>query len=335
MRVCILGAGGLGSVIGGLLAKSGVETVLIARQAHADAVNANGLKMTGVRGEFVVKEHLSAAANVDRIDGEFDYMILGVKSKDTNTILEENASLKGRVATVCSVQNNIVKEGILAEFFGEEAVLGASTIEGATLEGPGHAHNHMTVDTTAYFGELDGTVSPRAQLITDAFNAAGLSTKAVPHIRQVLWEKLTQIGNASTWSVSTLAGNPELGFADGLVVREGAEHFVTVARELLSVYKAQGYEPQNFYAPISRLKEINAIEDYEEAVQMVLKMGQGLKERGTVGRTSMHDDVLRGRKTEAEFIIKPFVEKGAELGIPVPTVTACYRIIRVLDNYLQ
>lgn len=335
MRVCILGAGGLGSVIGGLLAKSGVETVLIARQAHADAVNANGLKMTGVRGEFVVKERLSAAANVDRIDGDFDYMILGVKSKDTNTILDENASLKGRVATVCSVQNNIVKEGILAEFFGEEAVLGASTIEGATLEGPGHAHNHMTVDTTAYFGELDGTVSPRAQLITDAFNAAGLSTKAVPHIRQVLWEKLTQIGNASTWSVSTLAGNPGLGFADGLVVREGAEHFVTVARELLSVYKAQGYEPQNFYAPISRLKEINAIEDYEEAVQMVLKMGQGLKERGTVGRTSMHDDVLRGRKTEAEFIIKPFVEKGAELGIPVPTVTACYRIIRVLDNYLQ
>ena len=335
MRVCILGAGGLGSVIGGLLAKSGVETVLIARQAHADAVNANGLKMTGVRGEFVVKERLSAAANVDRIDGDFDNMILGVKSKDTNTILDENASLKGRVATVCSVQNNIVKEGILAEFFGEEAVLGASTIEGATLEGPGHAHNHMTVDTTAYFGELDGTVSPRAQLITDAFNAAGLSTKAVPHIRQVLWEKLTQIGNASTWSVSTLAGNPGLGFADGLVVREGAEHFVTVARELLSVYKAQGYEPQNFYAPISRLKEINAIEDYEEAVQMVLKMGQGLKERGTVGRTSMHDDVLRGRKTEAEFIIKPFVEKGAELGIPVPTVTACYRIIRVLDNYLQ
>ena len=335
MRICILGAGGLGSVIGGLLAKSGVDTVLIGRPAHADAVNANGLKITGVRGEFVVKEHLSAAANVEQVDGDFDYMLLGVKSKDTEVILNENAGLKGRVATVCSVQNNIVKEGILAEFFGEASVLGASTIEGATLEGPGHAHNHMTVDTTAYFGELDGTVSPRAQAITDAFNEAGLSTKAVPHIQQVLWEKLTQIGNASTWSVSTLVGNPELGFADGLVVREGAEHFVTVARELLAVYKAQGYEPQNFYAPISRLKEINAIEDYEEAVQMVMKMGQGLKERGTVGRTSMHDDVLRGRKTEADYIIKPFVEKGPELGIPVPTVTACYRIIRVLDNYLE
>lgn len=335
MRICILGAGGLGSVIGGLLAKAGTEVVLIARPAHVQAVNEHGLKMTGIRGEFIVKDNLSAAEDAQRVSGDFDYLILGVKSKDTDAVLTQNPSLKGRVAVACSVQNNIVKEGILSDHFGAARVIGASTIEGASLEAPGHVRNHMTVDTTAYFGEMDGTVSSRVQALTDLFNRAGLSTKAVPNIKQVLWEKLTQIGNASTWSVSTLAGNPQLGFPDGIVVREGAEHYVTVARELLSVYKALGYEPQNFYAPISRLKEINAIADFEAAVQMVLKMGHALKERGTVGRTSMHEDVLRGRKTEVDYIIKPFIDKAAELNLPLPTITACYRIIKVLDAYLK
>ena len=49
MRVCILGAGGLGSVIGGYLAKTGVETTLIARPAHADAITRDGLRIEGVR----------------------------------------------------------------------------------------------------------------------------------------------------------------------------------------------------------------------------------------------------------------------------------------------
>ena len=59
-----------------------------------------------------------------------------------------------------------------------------------------------------------------------------------------------------------------------------------------------------------------------------------MKQQGYVGRTSMHDDVVRGKKTEVDYIVKPFVDKGRELGIPVPTVTAAYRIIKVLDHYL-
>ena len=118
-------------------------------------------------------------------------------------------------------------------------------------------------------------------------------------------------------------------------MREGAEHYVAIARELLSVYTALGYEPQNFYAPISRLKQIHEIKDDEEAVQTMLAMGKQLQDSGYKGTTSMHDDVLRGRKTEADYIIKPFIDKAPELGLEVPTITACYRIIKVLDAYLK
>ncbi len=336
MRVVVLGAGGLGSVIGGYLAETGVDVTLIARPAHAEAINQDGLSITGLRGDHLVTENIRGVSEASQAEGHFDYMILAVKSKDTASALAGATSLIDRVDTFCSVQNNIVKEDDLAAWCGDAAkVMGASTIEGGALLGPGKVKNHMTVDCTAYFGELDGTISPRVEVITEAFNKAGLTAKSVTVIKQVLWEKLTQIGNASSFAVATLAGNTELDFVHGLLVREGAEQYVALARELLSVYTAQGYEPQNFYAPISRLKTIYEIEDNEEAVQAILSMGKQLEERNYKGTTSMHDDVLKGRKTEVDFIIKPFIDKAAELGLPVPTITACYRIIKVLDNYLK
>ena len=336
MRLVVLGAGGLGSVIGGYLAEAGVDVTLICRQAHADAINANGLSIVGQRGEHLVNKNITACANADEAEGHFDYMMLAVKSKDTHTALAGAASLIDRVDTFFSVQNNLVKEAQLADWCGDSTkVMGASTIEGGYLVAPGEVNNHMTVDCTAYFGELDGTISPRVEAIVEVFNKGGLPTKAVTYIQQVLWEKLTQIANASTYAVSTLAGNTELDFVHGLVVREGAEHYVAIARELLSVYTAQGYEPQNFYAPISRLKQIYAIKEDNEAVETMLAMGKQLQDSGYKGTTSMHDDVLRGRKTEADDIIKPFIDKAAELGLQVPTITACYRIIKVLDAYLK
>ena len=335
MRVCILGAGGLGSVIGGYLAETGVDTTLIARPAHADAVNRDGLRIEGVRGEHHVRDNLTAVSNPADAKGEFDYMILATKAKDSETALASADCLKDRLKTVCSVQNNIVKEGILAEWIGNPAkVMGASAIEGGTLEAPGFVKNHVTVPTTAYFGELDGTVSPRAQALADAFNKAGLGAKAVDCIQQVLWEKLAQICNASAWSVSTLGGNSELNFVHGMALREGAEHYVAISRELLAIYTKLGYSPQNFYAPLSRLKDVYECKTDEEAVELILGFGERMKKQGYVGRTSMHEDVVRGKKTEVDYIVKPFVDKGRELGIPVPTVTAAYRVIKVLDHYL-
>ena len=335
MRVCILGAGGLGSVIGGYLAKTGVETTLIARPAHADAITRDGLRIEGVRGEHLIRDNLTAISNPADATGEFDYLILATKAKDSETALAAADCIKDRFKTVCSVQNTIVKEGILARWIGDAAkVMGASAIEGGTLEAPGFVKNHVTVPTTAYFGELDGTVSRRAQALADAFNTAGLGARAVDCIQQVLWEKLAQICNASAWSVSTLAGNNELTFVHGMALREGAEHYVAISRELLAVYGALGYTPQNFYAPLSRLKDVYECKTEEDAVQLILGFGERMKQQGYVGRTSMHDDVVRGKKTEVDYIVKPFVDKGRELGIPVPTVTAAYRIIKVLDHYL-
>ena len=332
MRVIILGAGGLGSVFGARLAQQGADVTLVSRPAHVDAINQNGLKISGVNGDSSIT-NITAISSADDAQGEFDYLILGVKSKDTAATLTGAASLKGRVKTACSFQNNITKEDDLAAWLGAEHVIGLATIEAAALIEPGHAAHTFKLPQSTYFGELDGTISPRVEAIVEIFNSAGIGTKAMPNIKQVMWEKVTQIANAAGWAVSTLAGNQDLYMNDGMVIQEGAEHYVQYARELISVYKALGYQPENYFAPVSKLKELDS-GSFEEAVAIVIAIGEGMNKAGMKGRPSMFTDVVSGKKTEVEETIGPFVHKARELGIEVPTVNAVYRIIKVLDNYL-
>ena len=332
MRFVILGAGGLGSVIGGYLAKAGEDVTLICRPAHAEAINSKGLKISGVRGDHLVRDNLTAVTSPDQATGEFDHLIVLVKGKDTETALAQAEGLKTRCRNVFSLQNGIGKEERLRTWAGRDKVVGASTIEGGTLIEPGVVSNPLTTPITAWFGELDGGTSPRTDALAEAFTRAGLEARSVPNIMQVLWEKLVQIGTASGWSVSALG--LRLYFQDGLLVRQGAEHYVALAKDMLRVYGAMGYTPQNFYAPMSQFKELNEL-DFEGGVAMMMKLGERLKQQKMQGRTSMHEDVIRGKKTEVDFLLKPFLDKAAELGLAVPVLETVYRIVKTQDAYLE
>ena len=333
MRVVILGAGGLGSVVGGYLAETGVDVTLIARPAHAAAIREKGLSITGIRGDKLIRDNLTAVEKAEEAKGEFDYMMLIVKGKDTRSALDGATDLKPRVKALFSLQNSVEKDEALIAWGGREKVIGASTIEGGTLLAPGRAFNSITTPTTAYFGEIDGSITARVTAITEAFTKAGLASKAVDNIVQVEWEKLAQIAMASGFSVSTLAMLPDATFGDGLHIREGAEHYVQIGTELLAVYRGLGYTPQNFYAPVSKLKECDTL-SFEDAVQHVMELGERFIREKRKARTSMHEDVLHRRKTEVDFIFKPFLEKAHGFGLKIPTVTALYRVIKTVDTII-
>jgi 2-dehydropantoate 2-reductase len=333
VRIVVLGAGGLGSLVGGYLAHSGVDVTLIGRAPHVEAIRREGLQISGIRGRVVVKQNLTAIIAPEEARGEFDYFLLTVKGKDTDSALAQAAVLRNRVATVFSLQNGVDHDEKLARWAGAEKVIGASTIEGGTLGEPGTVVNTLTTPVTAYFGELDGRITERVGRIVEAFNCAGLATKAVENVVQVEWEKLFQIGLASGFSVAALAAVPDLRIGDGLMVREGAELYVQLAKELLTVYKAMGYRPQNFYAPASRLKELDELA-FEQAVAAAIEQGRRFKAENGRGRTSMHNDLLQRRKTEVDIIFKPILDQAHQLALKVPTVEAIYRIIKTLDSSL-
>lgn len=333
MKYVILGAGGLGSVVGGYLAHTGQEVTLIGRQAHMDAIARDGLRITGPKGDFCIRENLTLTTHPDQVAGAHDYLIVCVKSKDMESTLADAQDLVRRVGTVLTLQNGIDKEPRLQAWAGPGKVVGASTMEGATLVAPGTCINPFTGPATAYFGELDGTITPRVQELARAFTAARMSARAVDNIKQVTWEKLVQIGLASSWSVSNLAGG-DFYFIDGITVREGAESYMQIALELLSVYRALGYEPQDFYAPMTQFRDLEK-GTFDQGVGLLMAWGNQLKAANMKSRTSMHVDFTRGRKLEVDEIIKPFIDKARELGIAIPTVVAAYRTIKLLDHYLK
>jgi 2-dehydropantoate 2-reductase len=332
VRICILGAGGLGCVLGGWLAESGVDVTLVARPVHVDAIRAQGLRIEGIRGDRTVTERLDAVTTPDDAQGEFECLVLLVKAKDTATALAQAAALRDRCAVALSLQNAVDKEQRLEAWIGHDRVIGASTTEAGTILGPGVVRHTATAPTTAYFGELDGKPSARVRTLVDTFTAAGFASAETPEIQHVEWEKFLQIATIGAWSVSTMGG---LGgsMAEGLAMRPAAEHYVQIATELLAVYRAMGYEPQDYFAPFTRFRRFAGM-TFDEAVDDVMALGAQMRAAGVIGRPSLHDDLLRGRTTEVDVIVAPFLEEAVKRGCPVPTTLAAYRVIKVLEQWL-
>jgi 2-dehydropantoate 2-reductase len=116
-------------------------------------------------------------------------------------------------------------------------------------------------------------------------------------------------------------------------VREAAEHYVQLATELFAVYRAKGFEPEDFFAPFSQFRRFGS-STFSERVDQVMELGATMRAQGFVGRPSLHDDLLRGRATEVGFSIGAFLDAAAEHDLDVPTVRAAYRIIKSLEFWL-
>ena len=330
MHICILGAGGLGSVIGARLAEAGHEVTLVARPAHVDAIRRDGLRLDGIRGAAIVRDGLRAVAHPDDVEGSVDYLILLVKTRDTDVALDSAMGLRDRTAVALSLQNSVTKDERLRSWAGDRTI-GASTTEAGTLVAPGVVRHTATAPIAFYFGEIDGTVTPRVEALVDVFTAGGFGARATHDIAHVEWEKLLQISLMSAFSVTAVGFLPDATVADALQVRPGAEHFVQLATELLAVYRALGFEPCDFFAPYSQFRDL-ADSDLDSAVERALALGRSLAEGGVRGRPSLHDDLLRGRPTEVDDSLGSFLSAADRCGIDVATVRAAYRVIRTLEH---
>jgi len=327
MHVVILGAGGLGCVIGACLAESDVDVTLIARPQHVDAIRRDGLQVSGIRGDRSVQMH--AVADAREVEGPIDYLILLTKTRGTTAALESAATLRDRTAVALSLQNSVTKDDRLADWIGRDRVLGATTVEAGTMVGPGQVRHTATAPTSFYFGELDGRGSTRAQVLADMFAKAGMGAQATTDIRQAEWEKLLQISVVAGFSASTL-GFQGSAFAHGIATRSGAEHYVTIATELLAVYRAMGFEPRDFFAPFSQFRAL-AGATFEEAVDNAYALGTTMVANGIIGRPSLHEDIVQGRPTEVEDGLGTYLEAADRHNVAVPTARGAYRVIKTLE----
>lgn len=321
MRVVVLGAGGVGSVVAGYLARAGYDVVMLARPGHAAKVQQDGLQVTGIE-RFHVRVPAFADAKELR---SADMLIIAVKTKDMTRALEGVAHMQ--VGGVASVQNGVVKNEQIASIFGWDKVVGATTMIGASLLRDGEVE--YTLDGITFFGELDKRQSERTNRIVELFVKSGLKGAVADDIESVEWTKqafqnpFAPLSAMTRLPVHLVWSSPQL-----------ATLSVHMFREVAAVAKARGVALSKH--PAWSLFNIETWRDapFQEAVQMINTVGARVT---SSGRThiipSMLQDVLAGKQTEIEETVGYVMKEGQRLSVPVPYTEFAYRTVKAIEEH--
>ena len=309
VRIAVVGAGAVGSLIGGLLAKSGADVTLVDQwPEHVDAITQRGLQLSGSCGEHTIPVRALHLHEVQAVSEPFDVAFVAVKSYDTEWATWLAVTHLRPDGVIVDSQNGINDDRV-ADIAGRARTLGCVVLLGAALPEAGRAAR--TDEGTAGFkiGELDGADTERARAVVALLEAVAPTTLTT-NLRGERWSKLTV-----NCIANPLAGLTGLGTADvrsDLVTRRLAIH---LGAEAILVGQALGHPvepiwgiaPERFVAAAEG-RGVGAVE---------ADISHDAKRRGA-GRPSLLQDVLRRRRTEIDHLNGYVVERGIAARVPTP-----------------
>jgi 2-dehydropantoate 2-reductase len=304
MRVCVVGSGAVGSLFAANLARlDDVETwAYDASQAHVDAINANGLRLSGA-GDVV--GHPRATTDPQELP-QFDFGIVATKAMHTEAAIAATAHAfaEGCVATV---QNGLGNEEVLARHV-ERVIRGTTFPAGKILE-PGHVQWDVKGDTT--LGPYDdATPFEQVELLAAACTRAGMPTQAVRDARGPQWRKV--IFNAATNPVGALTGLTHGRVCERPDLRALVSHLVDEGKAVAS---AQG---------------IALDSDPEVLIDHAAK-----REVAYEHKASMLQDVEARRQTEIDYLNGGIVRAGREHGVATPLNEAIWALVKGVEQSWQ
>jgi 2-dehydropantoate 2-reductase len=301
MRISIIGCGAIGSIFAAHLARvEGIEVYAYdVWKEHVQAVAQRGLRISGA-AEFTVR--LKASSNSREIP-PCDYGIVATKSIHTRRAIEQTAHLFGENSAVCSVQNGIGNEEILAEHV-RYVIRGTTFPAGHVIE-PGHVGFDIKGDT--WIGPFEPSATPMARVkkLAETITRAGLQVIALEDARGAQWTKL--IFNASTNPVGALTQ-----LHHGAATRFGPTG---------ALFEALIQEGE----AVARKLGIKLHGDPRDLVS------KGAEAPGQ-HKASMLQDVLARRQTEVDFMNGAVVEWGEKVGVPTPLNKAMWALVKGLEH---
>jgi 2-dehydropantoate 2-reductase len=306
-RILVAGAGALGSVVGGLLAGSGAPVTLLGRPRHMEAVRRHGLAIDGLFGTHRVRG-LACVTEGEALGGPYATILLTVKAYDTAAVAARVAPALTADGFLVSMQNGLGNLEAVAEAVGAERVLGARVIFGAEVTAPGAARVTVIADPVLVGSPdpSDARRSAAARRLAAALAAAGVPAEATDRLVSALWAKvlysaaLNPLGALLGATYGELAADP-----DARAIMDAAidEAFAVAGAEGVALPwpDAAAYRSE-FYG---RLVPSTAEH-----------------------RSSMLQDVERGRRTEIDAINGHVARRGEAHGIPVPANAMLTRLVR-------
>jgi 2-dehydropantoate 2-reductase len=321
VRVCIVGAGAIGGYLGAKLAMAGAAVTLIARGAHLEAIQRDGLAIEAANNSCEVVHPALATADMAAA-GPQDYVIVAVKAQSLPALAAPMRALYGPETAVVYAQNGIPwwyflqhggpyegrrieavdPGGLIAAQTEIERVIGCVVYPAAVLARPGvirHIEgNRFTL------GEPSGEKSERVQRLAQLMASVGLRAPVRNDIRNELWLKLW--GNLSFNPISALTrATVDQIIADPLT-RGLVERMMAEAQQVAETLGVR------FAVSIAR------------RIQMAEEIG--------AHKTSMLQDIEAARPTEIEALVGAVVELGRLTAIPTPHLDAIYASVKLLER---
>ena len=300
-RVCVIGAGVIGSLFAGHLAEVAEVSVLTRRQDHADALNRDGLRVSG-RSER--QATIFATPDPDELPA-FD---LGIVATKAEGLEDAAASLEGRFpdATLMTTLNGLGAEEVVRAH-GDWPLVSAVTF----MSGTKHSDTEVEyiLDTATWMGPYEETPFERVEEIGELVRSSGLKAETFPDLRPARWSKL--IFNATVNAVAALTGLP---------------HDAHYARE--ETPADLGHLVHDLVDEGKAVAAAAGIELYEDPWEMNVHATR----RGHAHYPSMLEDVEAHRTTEIDLITGSLVREAERHGVAVPLHTALYRLVKAKED---
>ena len=323
MRVCIVGAGAIGGLMGAKLALSGEEVTVIDQGAHLEAIKENGLKLIWEDGTEYVAEVAKATDNMEEA-GEQDLIILGLKAHYLDQVAKEISLITGPETMIVTVQNGIPwwyfhKHGgefdghpldsldpdrILTKNIDAGKIIGCVVYPAAAVIEPG-VIRHVEGDRFP-IGELDGSESARVQKLKDTLENAGFRSRVLDDIRSEIWLKAW--GNLSFNPISALTHATLVDICQFAETRKLAETMMTEAQ---AIAEKLGIT-------------------FRHTIEKRIAGAEGVGAH----KTSMLQDVESGRSLETEALIGAILELGNLTETPAPAIEAVYACVKLLNKVM-
>lgn len=319
MKILVVGAGALGSVIATKLTRAGVHTVALdTNDAHVDICRSPGVRVDLPDGTSLITP-LTMATRVEELDTVFDYALITLKAPAVPPTLRALTE-RNLVKSYVSLGNGLIQD-VIANIVGEDHLLVGTVSWGATFQGVGHVR--QTTSAPFAVGDLHPDADPHRlrDLVDVLSNVAPAHT--TDNVTGQVWAKL--LLNSSLSGLGTVAGTDYASVIDD---PRGAVLALGLWTEGLRVAEAIGMP----------LDSVAGIDPYDldlersDAPERAFAALDVLK--GSLGATkaSMLQDLGRGVPTEVDVINGAVARVGAEHDVPCPLNQRCAEIIRACEN---
>ena len=300
-RVCVAGAGVIGSLFAAHLARVADVSALTRREEHAAALRTEGLRVSG-RADF--RARLDAATRPEELP-EPELVIVACKGTDLDALA---ARLEGHWpgALVMTVQNGIGADEVVGRHGGWR-ILTAVTF----MSGTRHADTHVqyVLDTPTWIGPSRGTNADDAGWAAELLRSSGLKAEAFPDLRPAQWSKL--IFNATVNTVAALTGLPH------------DPHFAALDRPSDLGHLVKGLMDEG--KAVAAAAGVELGDDPWEMNVLATR-------RGSAHYPSMLEDVEAHRRTEIDMITGALVREAHRVGVPVPLHETMERLIKAKED---